>query len=456
MPLGTVTLQPGAMADTGSHAERGSDQKSATPRAAVLALPLLAVSILLCVAGQHSLLEARTGQVELVALDHMPLLHPRSAIVNHQMPRKLDKQDCIKAGATCTIRVSGGYLKLAEIVFPDGESEPGMAEADGVINGKHVHGVVHLKGNQLPGGRFIPARDDPEPFIAARKQASEQEGDAAATYAAQEDDNALPGNASATLRFSSKYGGTIVKRSRTDLRLGGGLDSQYTKAMKTIVGNLRRQHEKVNVAEDQIADAVEQVITSHAVSSSIASLALKVADERAMQADGNTFLEPKAQQLALKKMGKSSPEHAQKVPPRLRAAAAAVAALKSGGGGVMSAISQALADKGGQGEGETFEPSLRLHDMVVDQEGRKGLPRSYPESGFPEQATASKSWNDAMKQWGDEGIAAKPEEMYPELASGTALANPDFPNWRKSQQLGLSALALQVKILKSQRYRHFT
>ena len=55
-------------------------------------------------------------------------------------------QDCIKAGATCVIRVAGGYLKLTDIAFPNGESEPGSAEADGVIKGKHVHGKVNLKG----------------------------------------------------------------------------------------------------------------------------------------------------------------------------------------------------------------------------------------------------------------------------------------------------------------------
>jgi hypothetical protein len=62
------------------------------------------------------------------------------------------------------------------------------------------------------------------------------------------------------------------------------------------------------------------------------------------------------------------------------------------------------------------------------------------ESGFPEQATASRDWNTAMGQWEKEGVAAPPGseegDKYPPLASGAALTNP--------QQLGLSALALQA------------
>ena len=413
-----------------AHAHHGTDQK---PSARRCVLPVLLAFVVICALTVQQHVGVRS--VALVVLDHIPTLIQRSSTVNYQMPPRLDKQDCIKAGATCTIRISGGYLQLTDIVFPDGESEPGSAEADGVVNGKHVHGVVHLKGNQLPSGHFIPARDDPEPYMAAREQASEQEGETSeqeSDAVAVQDDHALPGNGSAILQFSSRYGGTVVKRSRADLRRGGGLDSQYTKAVSTMVGNLRRQHEKVSVAEDQIANAVEQVITSHAVSSSIASLALKVADERAMQEDGNTFLEPKAQQLAVQEMGKSQHKQAKKVLPRLRAAVAAVTALQNGGGGVMGAIAQALAAKGKGGAGEEFEPT----ELIIDKEGRKGLPASYPESGFPEQATANKSWNDAMQQWGDEGIAAKPDYMYPELASGAAMANP--------HQLGLSALALQT------------
>ena len=192
--------------------------------------------------------------------------------------------------------------------------------------------------------------------------------------------------------------------------------------MRTIVGNLRRQHEKVHVAEDQIADAVERVITSHAVSSSIASLALKVADERAMENDGNTFLEPKAQQLALAQMGKGAPAQ-----PNL--AAAATAALRGGRRGVMGVVQQALAaEEGAAGGGEEA--------LEYDKEGRKPVPRSYAESGFPDTPSTSKSWQDAMSAWQQEGIAAKPDERFPALANGAALTN--------THQLGLSALALQT------------
>ena len=146
-----------------------------------------------------------------------------------QMPPSLDKQDCIKAGATCTIRVSGGYLKLTEIAFPDGEDKPGSATADGVVMGKHVHGVVKLQGNQLPLGHFVPAREDPEPYIAARTQAEGGAADQddkppkwAETAAAEglplEDEAGLPGNASSIQRFLPKYGGAVLKRSRADLR----------------------------------------------------------------------------------------------------------------------------------------------------------------------------------------------------------------------------------------------
>ena len=142
------------------------------------------------------------------------------------MPAALDQQDCIKAGATCTIRVAGGYLKLTNIEFPAGEAEKGSADADGVIKGKHVHGRVTLQGNQLPLGHFIPAREDPEPYIAARLKREEQDTDAAAAaaaaVAAAADEGALPGNASSVLRFSGKYGGRVIKRSRADLRRGGG------------------------------------------------------------------------------------------------------------------------------------------------------------------------------------------------------------------------------------------
>ena len=208
----------------------------------------LAAAVVCALASCAVLLRgARPGftPVSLVVIDHVPPLHPRSGIVNHRMPPALDSQSCIKAGATCTIRVAGGYLKLTDIAFPDGESKPGSATADGVVKGKHVHGVVKLRGNQLPLGHFVPAREDAEPYIAARQQADEQAAGAATGSPLDDGAAGLPGNASAIQRFSAKYGGTILKRSRADLRRGGGLDSQYTKAMRTIVGNLRRQHEKV-------------------------------------------------------------------------------------------------------------------------------------------------------------------------------------------------------------------
>ena len=309
---------------------------------------------------------------ELVALDR----------ADYRMPPSLDKQDCIKAGATCTIRVAGGYLKLTDIQFPAGESEAGSAEADGVIKGKHVHGKVTLQGNQLPLGHFVPARDDPEPYIAARhaREGQEGAGDGENAEVPDKDDDSLPGNASSVLRFSAKYGGHVIKRSRADLRRGGGLDSQYSKAVRTIVGNLKRQHEKVDVAEDQIANAVESVITSHAVSSSIASLALKVADERAMQADGNTFLEPKAQQLAEKRAGGAAGGKTRggTVAKHLQAAASVSVAALEGGGGVMAAVGQALA---GKDDAAAFEPG----ELVYDRTAKPGLPASYPESGFPAQ-----------------------------------------------------------------------
>jgi hypothetical protein len=335
------------------------------------AAALLGAGVLCVLLASRS--KPTSGRSELVALNH----------VDYQMPPSLDKQDCIKAGATCTIRVAGGYLKLTDIQFPAGQSEAGSAEADGVIKGKHVHGKVTLQGNQLPLGHFVPARDDPEPYIAARRAREEQEGDSDGEKAEvpHEDDDALPGNASSVLRFSAKYGGHVIKRSRADLRRGGGLDSQYSKAVRTIVGNLKRQHEKVDIAEDQIANAVESVITSHAVSSSIASLALKVADERAMQADGNTFLEPKAQQLAEQKAGGAAGAKTRgTVLPQLQAAASvsAAAAALEGGGGVMAAVGQALA---GKQDAAAFEPG----ELVYDRAAKPELPGSYPESGFPEQ-----------------------------------------------------------------------
>ncbi len=198
------------------------------------------------------------------------------ARVDYSMPERLDEQDCIKAGATCTIRVTGGYLKLTDITFPHDDSQPGSALADGVIKGTHVHGMLNVQGNQLPLGHFIPAREDAEPDVAAHNATVEQGGkqDAAGDPKLGEGGD-LPGNASSTLQF---WGGSVdgrraitrITRTRDEIRRGGGLDSQYNKAVRTIVGNLRRQNEKVHVAEKQIADAVEQVITSHAVSSSIA------------------------------------------------------------------------------------------------------------------------------------------------------------------------------------------
>ena len=200
------------------------------------------------------------------------------------------------------------------------------------------------------------------------------------------------------------------------------------------MGNLRRQHEKVDVAEDQIADAVEKVITSHAVSASIASLALKVADERAMQADGNTFLEPKPQQQ-LKLLRGVATATSTKEPGKAAAAAAAAAAPagpkgRGGLGATADARHQQLAAKGA--EPEPFEPS----DLVYDKAALRALPQSYPESGFARHPSASRGWNAAMGEWEEEGIAAKPADKYPPLASGAALSNPD--------QLGLSALALQA------------
>jgi hypothetical protein len=364
----------GRIAMAAAHAVHRVVQGDEMRRGSLLALSLLAVAGLCELWSGH-------GQTVLVQLESVPLRHPRFHAIDRKMPH-LDPQSCIKAGATCTIRVLGGYLTLTDIAFPHGDSKSGSAKASGMIQGVHVHGMVSLKGNELPyPGHFVPAREDAEPHIAARKDAS------------------------------------------AGVRPGTVLDSQYSKAMRTIVGNLKRQNEKVDIAEDKISQAVEQVITSHAVSSSIANLALKVADERAAQADGNSFLDPKAQQLVLK--AATSPKHQpSSTPLRTRGP---TAAMRAGTGAGMQAVaSQILAAKGNGDSGDGVE---------LDKAGRSGLalPRSYPASGFPAQQTASRPWEEAMAQWQKEGIVATPSKRFPALHDSAAGA------WG-----GLSALALEA------------
>ena len=101
------------------------------------------------------------------------------------------------------------------------------------------------------------------------------------------------------------------------------------------------------------------------------SLALKVADQHAMEADGDSFLEPKAQQQ-------------KRIPPRLRTAAAT--ALK--GGGELRGMHQVLAESGGdKGESYVYDKAGTLTPvgLVYDKAGRHALPVSYPQSGFPEE-----------------------------------------------------------------------
>ncbi len=146
---------------------------------------------------------------------------------------------------------------------------------------------------------------------------------------------------------------------------------------------------------------LERVCAVWLRSSSIANLALKVADERAMQNDGNTFLEPKAEQLALAKLDPRAPGVVQAKPKKkatgqLSVNAATAAALRVGGagGGLMGVIQQALAAEGGGAGGEGGG-----QELVYDKEGRRRVPTAYEESGFPEAPSASKSWNDAMALW---------------------------------------------------------
>ena len=289
--------------------------------------------------------------------------------------------DCIKPGATCTVHVPGGVLTLTNIAFPDGESKPGSAHAEGIVHGEHVRGVVTVSeaANQR-WRRSVQAGNDPEPDMASREE----------------------------------------QRVRRDF--GSQVDSQYSKAMRTIVGNLQRQHEKVAVAENQIADAVQQVVTSHAVSNSIANLALKVAQQHALQEDGDTFLEPKAQQLALHKTSSgllSLVQHAS-VQPAARSARAS----PRGRG----ASSQASSDAEGGSVGFAHRG---LWPLQLAEAGPHAIRK--PDPSTSDVASASRPWNEAMAQWQQEGKVAAPDARFPALASGASA--------RSGQ---LSPLALQV------------
>jgi hypothetical protein len=96
-------------------------------------------------------------------------------------------------------------------------------------------GVSQVDRDRLPRRRGQARvgdrrREDPEPYIAARQHAEVGAADQddkppkwAETAAAPEgspleDEAGLPGNASSIQRFSPKYGGAVLKRSRTDLR----------------------------------------------------------------------------------------------------------------------------------------------------------------------------------------------------------------------------------------------
>ena len=288
--------------------------------------------------------------------------------------------DCIRPGATCTVHVPGGVLTLTNIAFPDGESKPGSAHAEGIVHGEHVRGVVTVSeaANQR-WRRSVQAGNDPEPDMASREE----------------------------------------QRVRRDF--GSQVDSQYSKAMRTIVGNLQRQHEKVAVAENQIADAVQQVVTSHAVSNSIANLALKVAQQHALQEDGDAFLEAKAQQLAPHKTSSgllSLVQHAS-VHPATRSARAS----PRGRG----ASSQALSGAAG---GDVGFAHSGLRPLQLAEAGPHAMRKPDPSTDV---ASASRPWNEAMAQWQREGKVAAPDARFPTLASGS--------NARSGQ---LSPLALQV------------
>ena len=90
-----------------------------------------------------------------------------------------------------------------------------------------------------------------------------------------------------------------------------------------------------------------------------------------MEADGDSFLEPRAPQP-------------KRIPPHLRTAAAT--ALEGGGG--LKGMHQALAESGG-GKGESYvydkAGTLTPVGLVYDKAGRHALPVSYPQSGFPEE-----------------------------------------------------------------------
>ena len=205
-----------------------------------LAVPcgIAAISLLLIAGRDHAIHNVGGGmRMGIQALPGELLVMPTSCIA---MMRP-----------SYSIQLAGGLLHVTNISFPDGLGGNGTAWASGVVNGKVVYGEVGLHGDAETEGNWT-------------------EGGGKEFGADDED---------------------VRLYNRT--RSGHGLDpidAQYQTAIRQVVGNMKSRTTAMASDAKKIAKAVTKVLTSSAVSSTIADMAWNLAEKK--YKDDNSMMTP--------------------------------------------------------------------------------------------------------------------------------------------------------------------
>ena len=171
------------------------------------------------------------------------------------------------------------------------------------------------------------------------------------------------------------------------------LGTQYQKAVRTIVSNLKRRQRKVNTEASQIAKAVTRVVTSTAVSSIIGNMALGIAERESRNEDGNSFLASKAS---------AAPEESVNSPPVQASALAGREMLSPFKGHSLAAVAQLKGAKS-KGVQERNSPQDQHREEEEEQE-------IVEEDQAPPELPSAAEDNEAIA--GGDGTALSPMEQF--------------------------------------------
>lgn len=217
---------------------------------------------------------------------------------------------CLKGMDECKIAVPGGSLKLTNIKF-GAPGKPGTAIATGVVKGVYVTGTVDLKVDDFkaPPGPGVEPGEDKDAYWSGVGSSSDESGEGKEEReeeemggqgrGKEEERGAEAATASMThpiakmpvLRFFPRRGRGAAKHasarrlpakatSKLTAAVGGeegGESEEYKLALAAVEKHMLARQEKIEAEARRIAEAVTRAITSPAMTSKVAKLAVEAA-----------------------------------------------------------------------------------------------------------------------------------------------------------------------------------